>query len=123
MRSFAHHHWLPRWVFEVVHHARRESGHIVFGQRRGFVTCRIHHPSTPSQATRDLGVIDGLQIAACPDWKWCIFSRLLLAEDLQWFGAGSFQDQLDVAYGGYLQFCRANRIKQSQPPFTPKMVA
>ena len=48
--------------------------------------------------------------------------RILLCEDLEWFGAGTLQDRLDVAYTRYVQYCKGNKIKQSQPPFTEKMV-
>ena len=48
--------------------------------------------------------------------------RLLLCEDLLWFGPGNLATQLDAAFESYRRFCKENKIKQSQPPFTPKMV-
>lgn len=48
--------------------------------------------------------------------------RVLLAEELQYFGAGDFRCQLDAAHKHFVAFCRSRRIKHSQPPFVPKMV-
>lgn len=48
--------------------------------------------------------------------------RVLLAEELQYFGAGDFCDQLDAGYKHFVAFCRHRRIQHSQPPFVPKMV-
>ena len=49
--------------------------------------------------------------------------RVLLTEELEYFGAGTFSDQLDVAYKHFLGFCRSRRIHHSQAPFVPKMVS
>ncbi|CAK9045248.1 unnamed protein product [Durusdinium trenchii] len=49
-------------------------------------------------------------------------ARLLLCEDFQYYGAGTFAEQLDVAYRDFVGLCRARRIKHSQPPFLPRMV-
>lgn len=48
--------------------------------------------------------------------------RILLAEDLGYFGAGDFDDRLDAAYKHFVAYCRSRHISHSQPPFTPKMV-
>ncbi|CAL1134099.1 unnamed protein product [Cladocopium goreaui] len=54
---------------------------------------------------------------------WAIHSpAMLLLEELQYFGAGTFVQQLDNAYKSFLDFCRMNKVKHSQPPFVPKMV-
>ncbi|CAL1132282.1 unnamed protein product [Cladocopium goreaui] len=47
---------------------------------------------------------------------------LLLCEDFEYFGTGTFAEQLDVAYQDFLAFCRSKRIPHSQPPFLPRMV-
>ena len=57
-----------------------------------------------------------------PGWGMECQLRLLLCEDLQYFGAGSFGDQLDVAYKDFVAYCKVQKIKHSQPPFLPKMV-
>lgn len=52
-----------------------------------------------------------------------VLLRLLLCEDLLFFGGGAFDQQLDRAYANFLGFCRARRIPHSQPPFIPRMAA
>lgn len=49
--------------------------------------------------------------------------RRMLCEDVGYFGAGPFEEQLDRSYASYVAFCRDHRIKQSQPPFTVKLAA
>ena len=48
--------------------------------------------------------------------------RILLAEELQYFGPGTFDNQIDRAYKHFTSFCRSRKIQHSQPPFTRKMV-
>ena len=48
--------------------------------------------------------------------------RILLTEDLQYFGPGEFSVQLEEAYKHFLDFCRTRRIPHTQPPFLRKMV-
>ena len=49
--------------------------------------------------------------------------RVLLTEELQYFGEGTFSVQLDAAYKHFLGFCRSRRLQHSQAPFVPKMVS
>jgi len=48
--------------------------------------------------------------------------RILLCEDLGYFGGGTFEQQLDRAYKDFLAYCIRHKIQHSQPPFLPKMV-
>ena len=48
--------------------------------------------------------------------------RLLLTEDLAYFGHGTFVEQLDEAYRAFTAFCKSKKIRHTQAPFTPKMV-
>ena len=45
----------------------------------------------------------------------------MLCEELQWYGPGPFQRQLDQAYGDFISFCKARKIPHSQPPWTTKL--
>lgn len=51
-----------------------------------------------------------------------IETRLLLTEDLAYFGHGTFVEQLDEAYRAFTAFCKSKKIRHTQAPFTPKMV-
>ena len=89
-----------------------------------------HIPTHPEVGSRppDQICLEGLRnshVHTSPDfWVAAFFCshRILLCEDLEWFGAGTLQDQLDVAYPRYVRYCKVNKVKQSQPPFTEKMV-
>ena len=48
--------------------------------------------------------------------------RIILAEQLRYWGNGSFQACMDNAYKDFVSFCRIRKLDQSQPPFTTKMV-
>ena len=59
-----------------------------------------------------------------PIWKFnmplilrFIWIRTMLCEELEYWGPGSFQQQLDKAYQDFVAFCRARKLDQSQPPF------
>lgn len=67
--------------------------------------------------------------------QWCVMhiinlgllfptngGALLLLCELGWFGGGDLSTQLEVAYANFVDFCKQNAIRQSQPPFTVKMV-
>ncbi|CAL1171269.1 unnamed protein product [Cladocopium goreaui] len=46
-----------------------------------------------------------------------ICKRQMLCQELEYFGPGTFQQQLDKAYKDFVGFSRANKMDQSQPPF------
>lgn len=46
----------------------------------------------------------------------------MLTEELEYFGPGSFQYQLDEAYKNFVAFCRSRRLDHSQPPFKASKV-
>lgn len=46
----------------------------------------------------------------------------MLCQELEYFGPGTFQQQLDQAYKDFQTFCRANKLDQSQPPFKESKV-
>ena len=72
-----------------------------------------------SQSTYLSGV---LHIAYAAVQILLIEPRLLLTEDLAYFGHGTFAQQLDEAYRAFTAFCKSKKIRHTQPPFTPKMV-
>ena len=41
----------------------------------------------------------------------------MLAEQLEYWGPGTFQQQLDHAYDDFIRYCRRNKLGHSQPPF------
>lgn len=49
--------------------------------------------------------------------------RSILAEELLYFGHGTFEQQLDWAYKHFCSYCYTWRIKHSQTPFTKKLVS
>ena len=77
--------------------------------------------STMQQTKPEYIVVPTAALQSCV--QHTIQPRLLLCEDLQYFGPGSLSDQMDVAYKEFLSFCSARKIYHSQPPFVPKMVA
>lgn len=48
--------------------------------------------------------------------------RQMLCQELEYFGPGTFQQQLDKAYKNFVGFSRANKMDQSQPPFKESKV-
>ena len=49
--------------------------------------------------------------------------RTMLCQRLEYFGPGTFQQQLDEAYKDFVGFCKANKLEHSQPPFKESKVA
>lgn len=49
--------------------------------------------------------------------------RMLLCEELNFFGPGDLPTKLEAAYGHFIKFCREHKIRHSQPPFKIKTVA
>ena len=49
--------------------------------------------------------------------------RHMLCQELEYYGPGTFQQQLDKAYKDFLGFCRAKKMDQSQPPFKESKVS
>ena len=41
----------------------------------------------------------------------------MLAEQLEFWGPGTFQQQLDKAYDDFIAYCHLKKMDQSQPPF------
>ena len=41
----------------------------------------------------------------------------MLAEQMEYWGPGTFQQQLDHAYDDFVRYCRRNKLGHSQPPF------
>ena len=120
---------LPSSLSEVVRYAHIEPWIAVLSECWGpapwlilsyFPThsTQIIKAQGPCQPNPIIKVVLELQLLRSKHY----FPRLLLCEDLQWFGAGTLQDQLDIAYDRYRAYCRVNRVKQSQPPFKVKMV-
>lgn len=48
--------------------------------------------------------------------------RTMLTEQLEYYGHGSFQDQLDNAYADFIAYARRNKLDHSQPPFKASKV-
>ena len=44
-------------------------------------------------------------------------TRKMLCEQLAYFGPGTFQQQLDIAYKDFVAFCRSKKLEHSQPAF------
>ena len=61
-------------------------------------------------------------VAHCPVCGAGCFLRLLLCDDLEFFGPGTFEQKLDSAYKDFLAYCKRHKVNHSQPPFLPKMV-
>ena len=49
-------------------------------------------------------------------------TRTMLVEEMEFFGPGTFQQQLDSAYKDFVSFCRDRKLKHSQPPFRENKV-
>ena len=49
-------------------------------------------------------------------------SRMMLCQQLEYFGPGTFQQQLDKAYKDFIAFARTNKMDHSQPPFKESKV-
>jgi hypothetical protein len=47
----------------------------------------------------------------------------LLSQVLEFYGTGTFQQQLDNAYKDFVRFSREKRMDQSQPPFKESKVS
>ncbi|CAL1127244.1 unnamed protein product [Cladocopium goreaui] len=41
----------------------------------------------------------------------------MLAQQLNWWGPGTFQEQLEKAYQDFVAYCRTKKLGHSQPPF------
>ena len=48
--------------------------------------------------------------------------RHMLCQELEYYGPGTFQQQLDKAYKDFNRFSRSNKMDQSQPPFKESKV-
>ena len=48
--------------------------------------------------------------------------RIMLAEELKYWGNGTLQNQLDLAFRDFVSYCRLHKLPHSQPPFKVKMV-
>lgn len=46
----------------------------------------------------------------------------MLCQQLEYFGPGTFQQQLDNAYKDFIAFARTNKMDHSQPPFKESKV-
>ena len=46
----------------------------------------------------------------------------MLAEHMEYWGPGTFQQQLDKAFDDFLAYCRLKKLDQSQPPFKESKV-
>ena len=46
----------------------------------------------------------------------------MLCQELEYYGPGTFQQQLDKAYKDFNRFSRSNKMDQSQPPFKESKV-
>ena len=44
-------------------------------------------------------------------------TRIMLAQQLNWWGPGTFQEQLEKAYQDFVAYCRTKKLGHSQPPF------
>ena len=47
---------------------------------------------------------------------------MMLCQQLEYFGPGTFQQQLDKAYKDFIAFARTNKMDHSQPPFKESKV-
>ena len=43
--------------------------------------------------------------------------RMMLTEQLEYWGPGTLQHRLDAAYKDFVSYCKMHRLNHSQPPF------
>ena len=107
-----------------MHHACHKPWHSVYSQcsiseaRCAIQTCSIPFPFCPLPRS---GRRKWTQVKVKHVILECEL-RILLCEELSFFGPPPFAGQLDSAYKDFLAYCKSHGIRHSQPPFVPKMV-
>ena len=131
LRPASHNYRFPSFNIEVVQHAHDQCGPFVHLQRSIIDTsqnisvceCCFSPPQSGLVLFGEGEVeVKPLKPNLLSGVHACCYPRILLCEDLGFFGPGSFENQLDASYKHFVSYCKQHGIQHSQPPFTPKLV-